>query len=59
MSTLRFNDGIEFDTSGDYRITRRRDGLYVVGRGMLMPVDSREEGNEIIADLTKDEDKDD
>lgn len=51
MGTLRFNDGISFDTSGEYRIERRRDGLYVVGKGMMMPIDSREEGEEFIAQM--------
>jgi len=44
MSILRFTDGQEFDTSGDYRIEERYDGLYVVGNGLLMAVKTREEG---------------
>ena len=31
MSTLRFDDGMSFDTSGPLRISIRRDGMYVVG----------------------------
>lgn len=51
--TLRFSDGENFDTSGDtYRITRRSDGLYVIGRGFLCAVGSRQEGRELIAELT-------
>jgi len=46
--TLKFSDGMEFDTSGPLRITSRSDGLYVVGNGQLIPVSSREEGEEII-----------
>jgi hypothetical protein len=46
---LRFSDGVQFDTGGELRIERRFDGLYVVGRGMLMPIDSRAEGEEFIA----------
>ena len=41
---LRFADGIEFDTDGKYRLEERFDGFYVVGGGMLCPIDSREEG---------------
>ena len=48
---LRFNDGMEFDTSGELRITRRRDGLYVIGEGMLIPVETREKARELIAEL--------
>jgi hypothetical protein len=46
--TLKFSDGMEFDTSGPLRITSRSDGLYVVGKGCLIPVNSREEAEEII-----------
>jgi len=48
---LSFSDGVTFETSGKYRIERRRDGLYVVGKGMLCPVDSVLEGREFIAEL--------
>jgi hypothetical protein len=47
---LKFNDGVEFDTSGALRIEERFDGLYVVGDGMLVAVKSEEEGEKIIAD---------
>ena len=47
--TLRFNDGLSIGTSGPYRIVRERDGLYVVGYGMLCAVESREEGEQLIA----------
>jgi hypothetical protein len=51
MSKLRFSDGMEFDTDGPYRIIRKSDGLYVVGRGKLCAVDSYEEGQRLIAKL--------
>jgi len=51
MPILRFNDGVTFDTSGPLRVTRRRDGYYVVGKGMLIPVDSREEGKQVIKEM--------
>ena len=39
MSTIKFNDGVEFDTSSNtFRVVRKHDGYYVVGRGMLIPV---------------------
>ncbi len=48
---MRFSDGMKFDTSGPMRLTRRSDGWYVVGKGMLIPVDSPKEGREIIAEM--------
>lgn len=51
--TLRFNDGQNFDTSGPLRLTKRKDGWYVIGQGMLIPVDSPAEGNETIAKFKK------
>jgi hypothetical protein len=37
MSTLRFTDGVNIDTSGPYRTMRLHDGWYVTGHGLLMP----------------------
>ena len=51
-STVRFNDGVEFDTDCTYRITSRPDGYYVVGNGFLCPVEDREDGEQLIAKLT-------
>ena len=51
MSRLRFNDGMTLNTSGQLRIVRKRDGYYVLGKGMSIPVDSVEEGKEIIAEM--------
>ena len=48
MSILRFSDGMTLDTSGPLRVVRKRDGYYVLGQGMSIPVDSYEEGKEII-----------
>ncbi len=53
MSKLKFNDGVEIDTSGPkYYVTKKRDGYYVVGNGFCGPVDSREEGEEFIKKMT-------
>ena len=51
MTRLRFNDGVEFDTGGELRVEERHDGAYVVGRGLLCPVDSREAGEAFIRKL--------
>ena len=50
---LKFSDGVSFNTDGPLRITSRKDGLYVVGQGMLIPVDSLAEGEELIAKHSK------
>jgi len=48
---LRFSDGIEIFTGGHYRIIEEIDGLFVTGGGKLVPVKSREEGEEIIRQI--------
>jgi len=53
MSTLKFSDGMSIRTDGDYRVIRKSDGYYVVGRGMCMPVDSREDGIQYIMGKAK------
>lgn len=50
---LRFSDGMTFDLSGELRATKRSDGWYVVGKGMLMPVDSYQEAKEVIEEENK------
>jgi hypothetical protein len=42
---------MEFDLSGDLRVVHRRDGWYVVGRGMLIPVADREESDRLVAEM--------
>ena len=51
MSKLRFNDGMVIDTDGPLRVTRKRDGYYVIGKGMCCPVESHEDGIEFIKKL--------
>lgn len=51
MRSIRFTDGVSFDTDGPLRLARRDDGWYVVGGGMLLPVASPDEGREIIAEM--------
>ncbi len=55
MGKLTFTDGVSFDTNGPYRVTRRKDGWYFVGGGMLCPVNSYEEGYEMKRRLEADE----
>jgi hypothetical protein len=50
---IEFTDGVKFDTSGEYRIESRYDGLYLVGRGSLIPVRDVEEARELMARLNR------
>ena len=48
---LRFSDGVEIFTGGHYRIIKETDGDYIVGKGRLIPINSKEEGEEIIQQI--------
>ena len=48
---MEFSDGMKFSTSGEYRLTHRSDGWYVVGRNMLLPVASVSEGTAFISEM--------
>ena len=48
MSMLKFSDGEEFDLSGPLRVELRSDGYYVLGQGMMMAVDTLEQGENFI-----------
>ena len=54
MSILRFTDGESFDTSGPIRKEERYDGWYVMGGGLLIPVPTEKEADELIKGLTQD-----
>jgi hypothetical protein len=45
---LRFSDGVQIYTGGELRVIKEIDGFYVTGRSQLIPVRSRQEGEEII-----------
>jgi len=51
MSKIKFSDGVVVDTSGPPRILTLKDGHYVVGSGMLIPVGSLNEANSIISNM--------
>ena len=53
MSTLRFTDGINIDTSGDHKKIRLDDGWYVVGGGVCVPVVDENEADQLLKDLLK------
>ena len=45
---MEFSDGMKFNLSGRMRIEERSDGLYVVGKNMLIPINSIKDGLSII-----------
>ena len=45
---LKFSDGVEIDPAGPLRIIHLKDGYYVVGENMCIPVDSRIAGIDMI-----------
>ena len=48
MTPLKFSDGEEFDLSGSFRKECRKDGWYVLGEGMLIPLKDEQEADEYI-----------
>ena len=48
---LKFSDGMTFDLKGDLRTVQKSDGFYVVGKGMLIPVNDRKEAAKIIKEM--------
>lgn len=50
MSTLKFSDGEEFNTSGEIRKELRKDGWYILGKGMLIPMKDEKACDEYILD---------
>lgn len=51
MTILRFNDGVNVDTSGLLRPLHLKDGWYVVGEGYLSPAKSRKDALRQIAEI--------
>jgi len=49
MATLIFSDGEQFDTYGQLRKELRSDGWYVLGRGILAPMDTEEEADDFLS----------
>ena len=50
---MEFSDGMKFNTGGEYRLTHRSDGWYVVGGGMLLPVNNLEEGHKVMSEMSE------
>ena len=48
---MKFTDDVSFNTDGELRMERRFDGLYVVGKGVLIPVSDEERAADLIKEL--------
>ncbi len=51
MSTLTFSDGETFDTSVELQLTHRKDGWYVIGEGLLIPVVDIDKGRTMLKQI--------
>jgi hypothetical protein len=51
MSSIKFTDGMEIKTYGEYMATRKSYSLYIVGNGLCIPVDNSEEAEELLDKL--------
>jgi hypothetical protein len=58
MTTLKHIGDIVVDSTGPLRKIRLPDGLYVVGRQMLIAVENDEEADDVIGQLSEYEDED-
>jgi hypothetical protein len=52
---VKIREGVEIDSSGPLRKVRLEDGWYVVGQGTLNTVDSEEDADLLIQELTSKE----
>lgn len=51
IKQLKFSDGMIIHTHGPLRVIEFSDGWYTVGEGKLIPVKSRQEGEEILLQM--------
>ncbi len=51
MNSVKFTDGMEIQTDGEYRVTRESYGLYIVEHGMCIPVYDSKEAEELLENL--------
>lgn len=53
MTTLKYVGDLVIDSTGPLRKLRLPDGLYVVGQQMLIAVESDEEAEEVLSQLSE------
>lgn len=51
--TIKFNDGEEFNVNCPLHAEHRKDGWYIVGSGLLIPVNSEEDADNKINDMRR------
>lgn len=52
MAKLKFSDGVEIETGGEFRVITLEDGIYVTGHGFLYPCKDYEEAQKVIETLS-------
>lgn len=52
MAKLKFSDGVEIETGGEFRVITLEDGIYVTGHGFLYPCKNYEEAQKVMETLT-------
>lgn len=50
---IRFSDGVSINTGGRLRVLHLDDGWYVVGNGMLLPMDDEREAQDYVKEHSK------
>ncbi len=50
---LKYTEGIEIDTDGPFRILNLRDGWYLAGEGLLIPLKNEQEGLDYLEQIAK------
>lgn len=51
MAKLKFSDGVEIETGGEFRVITLEDGIYVTGHGFLYPCKDSEEAQKVMETL--------
>jgi len=51
MTKLKFSDGVEIETGGEFRIITLADGIYVTGHGFLCPCKDYDEAQKVMETL--------
>ena len=51
MNSIKLTDGMEIQIDGEYMVTSKSDGLYIMGHGMCIPVDDSEDAQELLDKL--------
>jgi hypothetical protein len=52
VAKLKFSDGVEIETGGEFRVITLVDGIYVTGHGFLYPCKDYEEAQKVMETLT-------